>query len=167
MNKKVINLKNKVVKLHECAKKGNHKVGYKMFKEAMAVLLELEAMGVKSSIFKEAKAILSAYYDKYKATIAKDTTRVIVEAKQPTPEQAAKMAEKAEKKQHKETRERLKMYYRELQKNMEHLERAVKGDDDEKKSDYERVNFNADQLVKIADKIKAEAGYWLQEDYLE
>lgn len=167
MNKKVINLKNKVVKLHECSKKGNYKMGYKMFKEAMAAILELEANGVKSGVVKEAKAILSAYYNKYQATIAKDTTRVIVEAKQPTAAEAAKMAEKAEKKQHKETRERLKAHYKELQKNMKHLEFAINGDKDEHKSDYERVKFDAEQLMKIADKVKAEAGYWLQEDYLE
>lgn len=165
MNNKLKNLTEKIVKLHVCSKKGNRKIGYRMFKEAMAAILELEANGVKSASIKEAKEILSAYYDKYKATVAKDPTRVIVESKKPTPAQAAKMAEDAEKKQHKETRNRLKMYYKELQNNVKYLEQAINGQDN--KSDYKRVEFEALQIAKLAEKLKAETGYWLQEDYLD
>lgn len=160
MNKKVINLKNKVVKLHECSKKGNYKMGYKMFKEAMAAVLELEANGVKSGVVKEAKAILSSYYNKYQATIAKDPTRVIVEAKQPTAAEAAEMAAKAEAKEHKETRKRLKEYHKELINNATHVKDAI----DE--GDYERIKFHSQQISKIASKMVADANYWI-DDYLE
>lgn len=160
MNKELKNLTNKVVKLHECSKKGNRKIGYRMFKEAMAAILKLEANGVKSGLIKEAKAILSKYYDKYKATVAKDPTRVIVESKKPTAAEVAEMAEKAEAKEQKDTRKKLKEYHKELVNNVSHIKDAIM------ESDYERIQFHAQQIKKIADKFNFEADRWVN-DYLE
>lgn len=160
MNNKLKNLGEKIKTLHECSKKGNHKNGYKMFKEAMAAILELEANGVKSDIIKEAKAILSEYYDKYKTSVAKDTTRVIVEGKKPTAAESAEMAAKAEEKEHKETRKRLKECHKELVNNTNHLKDAIAD------GDYERIKFHSQQISKIASKMVAESNYWI-DDYLE
>ena len=90
MKNELRKLTNKVVKLHECAKLGKNRTAYNLFKETINSLMELEANGMKSGNTEKIKAILAEYYNKYKATVKKDPTRVIVEGKA---EDAAKKAE--------------------------------------------------------------------------
>ena len=100
MKNELRKLTNKVVKLHECAKLGKNRTAYNLFKEAINSLMELEANGMKSGNTEKIKAILAEYYNKYKATVKKDTTRVIVEGK--AEEAAAKAEEKAKKEEKKQ-----------------------------------------------------------------
>lgn len=143
-----------LVNLHECSKKGMTKKGYTMFKEAMASLMTLEGNGCKSEVLEKAKAILAEYYDTYKTQIKKDTTRVIVEGKV---EEAAK---KAEEKRHNENKTQLKAFLKEIVSNVSGMKGAISS------VNYELVNFHADQLVKIASKIKAITNEEIN-DYLE
>ena len=143
MNKELNKLGKKVVALHECSKKGMTKKGYAMFKEAMASLMTLEGNGCKSEVLEKAKAILAEYYDTYKTQIKKDTTRVIVEGK------AEDAAKKAEEKRHNENKAQLKTFLKEIVSNVSGMKGAISS------VNYELVNFHADQLVKIASKIKA------------
>lgn len=138
----------KVMALHECSKKGMTKKGYAMFKEAMASLMTLEGNGCKSEVLEKAKAILAEYYDTYKSQIKKDTTRVIVESK------AEDAAKKAEDKRQADLKTQLKSLVSELTSNVGEnnnsaMRRAVKA------GNYELISFHADQLIKIASKIKA------------
>ena len=143
MNKELNKLGKKVVALHECSKKGMTKKGYAMFKEAMSSLMTLEGNGCKSEVLTQAKAILAEYYDTYKTQIKKDTTRVIVEGK------AEDAAKKAEEKRHNENKTQLKAFLKEIVSNVSGMKGAISS------VNYELVNFHADQLVKIASKIKA------------
>jgi hypothetical protein len=143
MNKELNKLGKKVVALHECSKKGMTKKGYAMFKEAMSSLMTLEGNGCKSEVLTQAKAILAEYYDTYKTQIKKDTTRVIVEGK------AEDAAKKAEEKRHNENKAQLKAFLKEIVSNVSGMKGAISS------VNYELVNFHADQLVKIASKIKA------------
>jgi hypothetical protein len=148
MNKELNKLGKKVVALHECSKKGMKKKGYAMFKEAMQAVMMLEANGCKSEVIEKAKAILAEYYNEYKSQIKKDTTRVIVEGK------AEDAAKKAEEKRQTELKMQLKSLVGEIttnvgENNNSGMRRAVKT------GNYELINFHADQLIKIASKIKA------------
>ena len=143
MNKELNKLGKKVVALHECSKKGMTKKGYAMFREAMSSLMTLEGNGCKSEVLTQAKAILAEYYDTYKTQIKKDTTRVIVEGK------AEDAAKKAEEKRHNENKTQLKAFLKEIVSNVSGMKGAISS------VNYELVNFHADQLVKIASKIKA------------
>ena len=143
MNKELNKLGKKVVALHECSKKGMTKKGYAMFKDAMSSLMTLEGNGCKSEVLEKAKAILAEYYDTYKTQIKKDTTRVIVEGK------AEDAAKKAEEKRHNENKAQLKAFLKEIVSNVSGMKGAISS------VNYELVNFHADQLVKIASKIKA------------
>ena len=143
MNKELNKLGKKVVALHECSKKGMTKKGYAMFKEAMQAVMMLEANGLKSEVLEKAKAILAEYYNTYKSQIKKDTTRVIVESK------AEDAAKKAEEKRHNENKSTLKTYLKEVVSNVSGMKGAISS------TNYELINFHADQLIKIASKIKA------------
>ena len=144
MNKELNKLGKKVLALHECSKRGMAKKGYAMFKEAMQAVMMLEANGCKSEVIEKAKAILAEYYDTYKTQIKKDTTRVIVEATK-----AESAAKKAEEKHHNENKAQLKAFLKEIVSNVSGMKGAISS------VNYELVNFHADQLVKIASKIKA------------
>ena len=143
MNKELNKLGKKVVALHECTKNGMTKKGYAMFKEAMQSLMTLEGNGCKSEVLEKAKAILAEYYNTYKTQIKKDTTRVIVEGK------ADDAAKKAEEKRHNENKSTLKAYLKEIVSNVGGMKGAISS------PNYELISFHADQLIKIASKIKA------------
>lgn len=143
MKNELKNLTNKVVKLHECSKRGLTKRGYAMFKEALESLIQLEANGYKSQTLENAKAILTEYYDTYKTQIKKDTTRVIVESKT----KAEEAAEKAEAKAKKEEKKQLKEIYKELTNNISHLKESIM------EHDWASIDFRAQQIKKISDKI--------------
>ena len=143
MNKELNKLGKKVVALHECSKKGMTKKGYAIFKEAMASLMTLEGNGCKSEVLEKAKAILAEYYDKYKTQIKKDTTRVIVEATK-----AESAAKKAEDKRQSEIKAQLKTFLKEIVSNVSGMKGGISS------ANYELINFHADQLTKLAGKIK-------------
>ena len=143
MNKELNKLGKKIVALHECTKRGMTKKGYAMFKESMSSLMTLEGNGCKSEVLTQAKEILAEYYNTYKTQIKKDTTRVIVEGKT---EDAAK---KAEDKRQAELKSQLKAYLKEIVSNSSGMKGAISS------ANYELINFHADQLSKIASKIKA------------
>lgn len=142
MNKELNKLGKKVVALHECSKKGMTKKGYAMFKEAMASLMTLEGNGCKSEVLTQAKAILAEYYDKYKDAVKKDPTRVIVEGK------AEDAAKKAEDKRQSEIKAQLKTFLKEIVSNVSGMKGGISS------TNYELINFHADQLTKLAGKIK-------------
>lgn len=142
MNKEISKLTQKVVKLHECSKAGKKVTGYKMFKEAMAMLLQLQGNGCKSEVLTQAKEILTEYYDTYKPQIKKDTTRVIVEGK------AEDAAKKAEDKRQSEIKAQLKTFLKEIVSNVSGMKGGISS------ANYELINFHADQLTKLAGKIK-------------
>lgn len=154
MNKELKNLTNKVVKLHECAKLGKNKTSYKLFKESMAALLQLEGNGLKSATTQKIKAILAEYYNKYQATVKKDPTRVIIESNK-------NAAEKAQERAEKEIRKQLKTYHKELMANVSHLKEAIL------EGDWARIEFHAGQTKKIAEKVEGMARVENQEDYIE
>ena len=139
MNKELNKLGKKVVALHECSKNGMTKKGYAMFKEAMASLMTLEGNGCKSEVLEKAKAILAEYYDTYKTQIKKDTTRVIVEAKN-SAEAAAKKAAKEQKKQ-------LKGWLKEVVNNVQHMREAIGEGSDA------RIEFHANQIKLAVEQI--------------
>ena len=144
MNKELNKLGKKVVALHECSKRGMTKKGYAMFKEAMQAVMMLEANGCKSEVIEKAKAILAEYYDTYKTQVKKDTTRVIVEAKN-SAEAAAKKAEKEHKKQ-------LKGWLKEVVTNVQHMKEAISEGTDA------RIEFHANQIkLAVEEIIKAVA----------
>ena len=143
MNKELNKLGKKVVALHECSKKGMTKKGYAMFKEAMASLMTLEGNGCKSEVLEKAKAILAEYYDTYETQIKKDTTRVIVEATK-----AESAAKKAEDKRQSEIKAQLKTFLKEIVSNVSGMKGGISS------ANYELINFHADQLTKLAGKIK-------------
>lgn len=142
MNKEISKLTQKVVKLHECSKTGKKVTGYKMFKEAMAMLLQLQGNGCKSEVLTQAKEILAEYYNTYKPQIKKDTTRVIVEGK------ADDAAKKAEDKRQSEIKAQLKTFLKEIVSNVSGMKGGISS------ANYELINFHADQLTKLAGKIK-------------
>lgn len=142
MNKEISKLTQKVVKLHECSKTGKKVTGYKMFKEAMAMLLQLQGNGCKSEVLTQAKEILAEYYNTYKPQIKKDTTRVIVEGK------AEEAAKKAEDKRQSEIKAQLKTFLKEIVSNVSGMKGGISS------ANYELINFHADQLTKLAGKIK-------------
>lgn len=144
MNKELNKLGKKVVALHECSKNGMKKKGYAMFKEAMASLMTLEGNGCKSEVIEKAKAILAEYYNTYKTQIKKDTTRVIVEAKQ-SAEAAAKKAAKEEKKQ-------LKGWLKEVVNNVQHMRDAIA------EGENPRVEFHAKQIKLAVEQIITAVG---------
>lgn len=139
MNKELNKLGKKVVALHECSKRGMTKKGYAMFKEAMQAVMMLEANGCKSSVIEKAKAILAEYYDTYKSQIKKDTTRVIVEAKN-SAEAIAKKAAKEQKKQ-------LKGWLKEVVNNVQHMREAIGEGSDA------RIEFHANQIKLAVEQI--------------
>ena len=143
MNKELNKLGKKVVALHECSKKGMTKKGYAMFKEAMQSLMMLEANGCKSEVLEKAKAILAEYYNTYETQIKKDTTRVIVEATK-----AESAAKKAEDKRQSEIKAQLKTFLKEIVSNVSGMKGGISS------ANYELINFHADQLTKLAGKIK-------------
>lgn len=142
MNKELNKLGKKVVALHECSKKGMKKRGYAMFKEAMEAIMMLEANGCKSEVIQKAKAILAEYYNEYKSQIKKDSTRVIVESK------ADEAAKKAEDKRQSELKSQLKTFLKEIVSNVSGMKGGISS------ANYELINFHADQLTKLAGKIK-------------
>lgn len=142
MKNELIKLTNKVVKLHECAKLGKNRTAYNLFKEAINSLMELEANGMKSGNTEKIKAILAEYYNKYKATVKKDTTRVIVEGK------AEEAVKKAEDKRQNEIKAQLKALLKEIISNGSGMKGGISS------GNYELINFHADQLIKLAGKIK-------------
>lgn len=142
MKNELRKLTNKVVKLHECAKLGKNRTAYNLFKEAMNSLMELEANGMKSGNTEKIKAILAEYYNKYKATVKKDPTRVIVEGK------AEDAAKKAEDKRQSEIKAQLKTFLKEIVSNVSGMKGGISS------ANYELINFHADQLTKLAGKIK-------------
>ena len=154
MNKELNKLGKKVVALHECSKRGMKKKGYAMFKEAMQAVMMLEANGCKSEVIEKAKAILAEYYNEYKSQIKKDTTRVIVEGK------AENAAEKAEEKRKNEIKSQLKTYLKEIASNASGMKGAISN------ANYELIAFHADQLSKLATKVKIIANNEA-DDYLE
>ena len=154
MNSELKKLTSKVQKLHESAKAGKNKTAYNLFKEAMAEVMQLEGNGHKSKYTKAIKAILAEYYNKYQSTVKKDTTRVIVEGK------AEDAAKKAEEKRHNENKATLKAFLKEIVSNVSGLKGAISS------VNYELVNFHADQLIKIASKIKAVTNEEIN-DYLD
>ena len=154
MNKELNKLGKKVVALHECSKKGMTKKGYAMFKEAMQSLMTLEGNGCKSEVLTQAKAILAEYYNTYKTQIKKDTTRVIVEGK------ADEAAKKAEEKRHNENKAQLKTFLKEIVSNVSGMKGAISS------VNYELIGFHADQLSKIASKVKMITNNEI-DDYLE
>lgn len=143
MKNELKNLTNKVVKLHECSKRGLIKRGYAMFKEALESLMQLEANGCKSQTLENAKAILTEYYDTYKSQIKKDTTRVIVESKT----KAEEAAKKAEEKIKKEEKKQLDEIYKELNKNLSHLKESIF------EHDWASIDFRVKQIKNICDKV--------------
>ena len=142
MKNELRKLTNKVVKLHECAKLGKNRTAYNLFKEAINSLMELEANGMKSGNTEKIKAILAEYYNKYKATVKKDTTRVIVEGK------AEEAVKKAEDKRQNEIKAQLKALLKEIISNGSGMKGGISS------GNYELINFHADQLIKLAGKIK-------------
>ena len=140
MNNELRKLTNKVVKLHECAKLGKNRTAYNLFKEAINSLMELEANGMKSGNTEKIKAILAEYYNKYKTTVKKDTTRVIVESKA---EEAAKAEEKAKK----EEKKQLKTYHKELTHNVTRLKEAILS------HNWADISHYAKQINLISNKI--------------
>lgn len=142
MKNELRKLTNKVVKLHECAKLGKNRTAYNLFKEAINALMELEANGMKSGNTEKIKAILAEYYNKYKATVKKDPTRVIVEGK------AEDAAKKAEDKRQSEIKAQLKTFLKEIVSNVSGMKGGISS------TNYELINFHADQLTKLAGKIK-------------
>lgn len=154
MKNELRKLTNKVVKLHECAKLGKNRTAYNLFKEAMNSLMELEANGMKSGNTEKIKAILAEYYNKYQATVKKDPTRVIVEGK------AEDAAKKAEEKHHNENKAQLKTLLKEIVSNVSGLKGAISS------VNYELIGFHADQLSKIASKVKIITNNEI-DDYLE
>ena len=142
MNKELNKLGKKVVALHECSKKGMKKKGYAMFKEAMQAVMMLEGNGCKSEVIEKAKEILAEYYDTYKTQIKKDSTRVIVEGK------AEDSAKKAEDKRQSELKAQLKTFLKEIVSNVSGMKGGISS------ANYELINFHADQLTKLAGKIK-------------
>lgn len=154
MKNELRKLTNKVVKLHECAKLGKNRTAYNLFKEAMNSLMELEANGMKSGNTEKIKAILAEYYNKYQATVKKDPTRVIVEGK------AEDAAKKAEEKRHNENKAQLKTLLKEIVSNVSGMKRAISP------VNYELIGFHADQLSKIASKVKIITNNEI-DDYLE
>ena len=154
MKNELRKLTNKVVKLHECAKLGKNRTAYNLFKEAMNSLMELEANGMKSGNTEKIKAILAEYYNKYQATVKKDPTRVIVEGK------AEDAAKKAEEKRHNENKAQLKTFLKEIVSNVSGMKGAISS------VNYELIGFHADQLSKIASKVKIITNNEI-DDYLE
>jgi pyruvate/2-oxoglutarate/acetoin dehydrogenase E1 component len=144
MNKELNKLGKKVVALHECSKRGMTKKGYAMFKEAMQAVMMLEANGCKSEVIEKAKAILAEYYDTYKTQVKKDTTRVIVEAKN-SAEAAAKKAAKEQKKQ-------LKGWLKEVVNNVQHMREAIAEGSDA------RIGFHANQIKLAVEEIISAVG---------
>lgn len=140
MKNELRKLTNKVVKLHECAKLGKNRTAYNLFKEAINSLMELEANGMKSGNTEKIKAILAEYYNKYKATVKKDPTRVIVEGKA---EEAAKAEEKAKK----EEKKQLKTYHKELTHNVTRLKEAILS------HNWADISHYAKQINLISNKI--------------
>ena len=140
MKNELRKLTNKVVKLHECAKLGKNRTAYNLFKEAINSLMELEANGMKSGNTEKIKAILAEYYNKYKTTVKKDTTRVIVESKA---EEAAKAEEKAKK----EEKKQLKTYHKELTHNVTRLKEAILS------HNWADISHYAKQINLISNKI--------------
>lgn len=153
MNNELRKLTNKVVKLHECAKLGKNRTAYKLFKEAMNSLMELEANGMKSGNTQKIKAILSEYYNKYQATVKKDPTRVIVEGKSKT----EIAAQKAEDKVKKEEKKQLKEIYKEMNNNFGHLKESIL------EHDWASIDFRANQIKKICDKIISMGSVYLSD----
>jgi hypothetical protein len=144
MNKELNKLGKKVVALHECSKRGMKKKGYAMFKEAMQAVMMLEANGCKSEVIEKAKAILAEYYNEYKSQIKKDTTRVIVEAKN-SAEAIAKKAAKEQKKQ-------LKGWLKEVVNNVQHMREAIGEGSDA------RIGFHANQIKLAVEEIISAVG---------
>lgn len=153
MNNELRKLTNKVVKLHECAKLGKNRTAYQLFKEAINSVMELEANGIKSGNTEKIKAILAEYYNKYKATIKKDTTRVIVEGKS----KAEIAAQKAEDKVKKEEKKQLKEIYKEMNNNFGHLKESIF------EHDWASIDFRANQIKKICDKIISMGSVYLSD----
>lgn len=153
MNNELRKLTNKVVKLHECAKLGKNRTAYQLFKEAINSVMELEANGIKSRNTEKIKAILAEYYNKYKATIKKDTTRVIVEGKS----KAEIAAQKAEDKVKKEEKKQLKEIYKEMNNNFGHLKESIF------EHDWASIDFRANQIKKICDKIISMGSVYLSD----
>lgn len=143
MNSELKKLTGKVRKLHESAKAGKNKTAYNLFKESMAELMQLEGRGYKSKYTKAIKKILAEYYNKYQSTVKKDTTRVIVEASK-----AEDAAKKAEDKRQSELKAQLKTFLKEIVSNVSGMKGGISS------SKYELINFHADQLTKLAGKIK-------------
>lgn len=168
MKKKIKNLANKVMKLHESTKGGDHKNGYKMFKEAMSSILTLEGDGVKSPLIKKMKAILSEYYNKYKTSIKKDPTRVIIEAsdaltrhqKETLSKEDFEKWQNAEEKDVKEACKRIKEYHKQMTNASNLLKKAIDS------CDFETAKFHADQVTKISSRISKESDYYI-DDYLD
>lgn len=142
MNKELNKLGKKIVALHENSKRGITKKGYSMFKEAMASLMTLEGNGCKSEVLEKAKEILAEYYNTYETQIKEDTTRVIVEGK------AEDAAKKAEDKRQSELKAQLKTFLKEIVSNVSGMKGGISS------TNYELINFHADQLTKLAGKIK-------------
>ena len=164
MNKELNKLGKKIVALHECSKKGMTKKGYAMFKEAMQSIMTLEGNGCKSEVLQKAKDILAEYYDTYKTQIKKDTTRIIVEGKAETAEEEAALNLK------KENCKTLSSYYKEIISTSKHLHDAIydaKKGNEILPSTWERIEFSATQIKKLAEKVIALANFETQEDYLE
>lgn len=153
MNNELRKLTNKVVKLHECAKLGKNRTAYNLFKEAMNSLMQLEANGMKSGNTEKIKAILAEYYNKYQATVKKDPTRVIVEGKS----KAEVAAQKAEDKVKKEEKKQLKEIYKEMNSNLGHLKESIM------EHDWASIDFRANQIKKICDKIISMGSVYLSD----
>ena len=153
MNNELRKLTNKVVKLHECAKLGKNRIAYNLFKEAMNSLMQLEANGMKSGNTEKIKAILAEYYNKYQATVKKDPTRVIVEGKS----KAEVAAQKAEDKVKKEEKKQLKEIYKEMNNNLGHLKESIM------EHDWASIDFRANQIKKICDKIISMGSVYLSD----
>ena len=153
MKNELRKLTNKVVKLHECAKLGKNRTAYNLFKEAMNSLMQLEANGMKSGNTEKIKAILAEYYNKYQATVKKDPTRVIVEGKS----MAEVAAQKAEDKVKKEEKKHLKEIYKEMNSNLGHLKESIM------EHDWASIDFRANQIKKICDKIISMGSVYLSD----
>ena len=153
MKNELRKLTNKVVKLHECAKLGKNRTAYNLFKEAMNSLMQLEANGMKSGNTEKIKAILAEYYNKYQATVKKDPTRVIVEGKS----KAEVAAQKAEDKVKKEEKKHLKEIYKEMNSNLGHLKESIM------EHDWASIDFRANQIKKICDKIISMGSVYLSD----
>lgn len=153
MKNELRKLTNKVVKLHECAKLGKNRTAYNLFKEAINSLMQLEANGMKSGNTEKIKAILAEYYNKYQATVKKDPTRVIVEGKS----KAEVAAQKAEDKVKKEEKKQLKEIYKEMNSNLGHLKESIM------EHDWASIDFRANQIKKICDKIISMGSVYLSD----